>query len=39
MAATLPMLNQRDDSMGSESSGRAIALQVIPYTEANGGGL
>ncbi|MCP9899616.1 DUF3747 domain-containing protein [Cyanobium sp. Cruz CV13-4-11] len=39
IAASLPLLDQRDDSSGSERSGRAIALQVIPYTEANGGGL
>ena len=34
-----PMLERGDDSMGSGRSGRAIALQVIPYTESNGGGL
>jgi hypothetical protein len=39
LATTPPLLDQRDDSMVSDRSGRAIALQVIPYTEANGGGL
>jgi hypothetical protein len=34
-----PMLGQGDDSMGSGRSGRAIALQVIPYSEANTGEL
>lgn len=34
-----PMLGQGDDSLGSGRSGRAIALQVIPYSEANPGGL
>lgn len=39
VGASLPILNQSDESMGSERSSRAIALQVIPYSDTNAGGL
>lgn len=39
VAAARPMLDQADDSLDLGRSGRAIALQVIPYSETNGGGL
>ncbi len=38
VASADPMVDQGDDSMRSGRSSGAIALQVIPYTEANGGG-
>lgn len=34
-----PMQEQGNDGLGSGRSGRAIALQVIPYSEADTGGL
>ncbi len=39
VATAMPRLDQGDDSLDPGRSGRAIALQVIPYSEANGGGL
>jgi len=39
VAAADPTLDLGEDAPMARSPGRAIALQVIPYSDSNGGGL